>query len=299
MGAQRAHFLRKHRPSVSFAFRCRFRHDECVRNWITIAALLSVLEMSVVACKGSSTSSSATGSTTGSTTGSSASGSAPVLAIDAATLSGPMAIVVDAAPAASACKPKCLYAAELPLADAIAKHAAECKAAWYAADDCEGLLYARNCIYAAYGNVFKTAAWKDRFTKEPWYKPKPTFVEKDIPAVAMANIKELKKQYEACAAPVPAVTPEDKKLADETYERVIIKEEGADGIDADDLAVVRENHRNLYVHEKTTYEYSAAPKDGRRTITMSGLFWAVGGGEFKADESATLTFEGEKLVEIR
>ena len=110
---------------------------------------------------------------------------------------------------------------------------------------------------------------------------------------------ELKKQYEACAAPVPAVTPEDKKLADETYERVIIKEEGADGIDADDLAVVRENHRNLYVHEKTTYEYSAAPKDGRRTITMSGLFWAVGGGEFKADESATLTFEGEKLVEIR
>ncbi len=257
-----------------------------------------LLFLSVVACKGSS-SSSATGATTGSSTGSSASGSAPVLAIDAAVSSGPVAIVVDAAPAASACKPTCLYAAELPLADAIAKHAVECKAAWYAADDCEGLLYARNCIYAAYGNVFKTAAWKYRFTKEPWYTPKPAFVEKDIPAVAMANIKELKKQYEACAAPVPAVTPEDKKLADETYERVIIKEESVEGIDADDLAAVRESHRNLYVHERTTYEYSAAPKDGRRTITMSGLFWAVGGGEYKPDESATLTFEGDKLVEIR
>ncbi len=262
------------------------RHSSWCERLLVVAAVVAL-----AACKGgASTSSSAAGSASGAP--------APVAPapIDASAVA-----VVDAALAvdASACKPTCLYAAELPLADAIAKHAADCAAEWYATDDCEGLLYARNCIYAAYGNVFKTAAWKDRFTKEPWYKPNPAFVEKNIPAFAMANIKQLKKQYEACATPIPAVTAEDEKLAAEAYELVINREEGVEGIDPADLLEPRENHRNLYVHEKTTYTYDAAPKDGRRTITMSGLYHAVGPGEFKPDESATLTFEGEKLVEIR
>lgn len=244
---------------------------------------LAMLGVAFIACKGSA-----------SPPPTSASGSAQVAIVADAVVAG-AAIVVDA----SACKPMCLYAAELPLDDAIAKHAAECKTNWYSSDDCDGLLYARNCIYAAYGNVFKTAAWKDRFTNEPWYKPNAKFVEKDIPVFAMANIKELKKQYEACAAPVPVVSAEDKKLVDEWYERAIHKEEAIDGIDDGDLTAARENHRNLYVHEKTTYAYDAAPESGRRTITLGGLFHAVGPGEFKPDESATLTFDGDKLVEIR
>jgi hypothetical protein len=253
---------------------------------------LALLLVAIAACKGEPSSLTTTSTASGST-------AAPItpIASDAAA----PAVVVDAAAIidASACRPMCLYAAESPLADAIAKHAADCKADWYAAGDCEGLLYARNCIYAAYGNVFKTAAWKDRFTNEPWYKPNPKFVEKDIPAFAMANIKELKKQYQACAAPVPAVTPEDKKLAADTYERVIMKEESADGIDLADLSDARSNHRNLAITDKTTYAYDAAPKDGRRMITLTGLYHTVGGGEFKSDESASLTFEGTKLVEIR
>lgn len=217
------------------------------------------------------------------------------MSVDAAPV-----VTVDAAPPvdASACKPKCLYAAELPLAEAIAKHTAECNASWYDEGDCEGLLYARNCIYAAYGNVFKTDAWKDRFTKEPWYKPNAKFAEKDIPAFAMANIKELKKQYEACTKPIPAVTDDDKKLATDTFAKVI-NDEAIEGVDPQDLANARENHRNLYVNEKTKFTYEEAPKDGRRTIILDGLYWAVGPGEWKPDEGASLTFEGDKLVDIR
>lgn len=256
-------------------------------GWVVVAV--------IGACKGgSSTATSSAGSSTGS-----AVLSAPIdaraPAPDAETLSGPMAIVTTT----PTCKPKCQYAAQLPLVQAIAKHAAECKADWYAPDDCEGLLYARNCIYAAYGNVFKTAAWKDRFTKEPWYKPNPKFREQDLPAFAMDNIKALKKQYEACSTPIPPVTPEDQKLAADTYERVIIKEEVADGIDAQDLESARESHRNLYLHETTTYEYDGAPKDGRRTIVIGGLYKAVGPGELMPDAAAVLTFEGDKLVEVR
>jgi hypothetical protein len=236
---------------------------------LTTKRFVAIAVLVIAACKGSSTSSS-------STSGSAASGSAPVaIAIDAAIDAAPVAID------ASTCKPKCLYAAEASLADAIAKHAAECKAEWYAADDCDGLLYARNCIYAAYGNVFKTAAWKDRFTKEPWYKPNAKFVEKDIPAFAMANIKALKKQYEACAAPVPRVTAEDVKLVTDAY----------------NAWVLNEDNNNLRIDDKTTFEYDAAPKDGRRTITVRGLYLAVGGGEFKPDETASFTFDGDKLVE--
>jgi hypothetical protein len=247
--------------------------------------------VAIAACKGGSTASSGTASGSGSAL---ASGSAPVaVVIDAA--------VADAAiDANTACKPKCLYAAEHALVEAITKHAADCKAEWYAADDCEGLLYARNCIYAAYGNVFKTDAWKDRFTKEPWYKPNPSFDEKKhIPAYAMSNIRQLKKQYEACVSPAPPVTPEDKKLATDMYQRVINSEENVDGIDELDLSAARDSLRNLHVDEKTAFAYDGAPKDGRRTITMTGLYWAVGGGEYKPHESAVLVFEGDKLVEIR
>ena len=100
--------------------------------------------------------------------------------------------------------------------------------------DCDGLLCARNCIYAAYGNVFKTAAWKDRFTKEPWYKPNPKFEEKTIPAV-----RGLRRSG---------------ALAAEAYQRVLfINEEDVGGIDTAVLDDVRASHRNLSVHEKTTY----------------------------------------------
>jgi hypothetical protein len=253
---------------------------------MTIERLRPLFIVALVACKGRS-------STTNQEPGSgSAAVATPTVVLDAAPVAP---VAIDA----SACKPKCLYAAEHPLAEAIARHAAECKAEWYADDDCEGLLYARNCIYAAYGNVFKTAAWKDRFTNETWYKPSSKFVEKDIPAFAMANIKALKKQYEACSAPVPPVSEDDQKLAASWYERAINDEVDVEGIDVEDLRAARENLRYLHVDAKTTYEYDAAPNDGRRTIVLTGLYHAVGGGERRPDESATLTFEGDKLVDIR
>ena len=57
--------------------------------------------------------------------------------------------------------------------------------------------------------------------------------------------------------------------------------------------------RMVHLDDKTTFAYDGAPKDGRRTITLTGLYWAVGGGEYKPDEMAVLVFEGDKLVEIR
>ncbi len=66
---------------------------------------------------------------------------------------------------------------------------------------CDAYDELRNCIYARYGYVFTSPRWKERFGKEPWYRPDPGFTEARLPAVARANVerlKELKAKKQGC-----------------------------------------------------------------------------------------------------
>ncbi len=67
--------------------------------------------------------------------------------------------------------------------------------------DCKSLDYARNCIYAAHGLVFKKKKWKV-FQAKPWYEARPEFKAKSISPLEVANVSELNKRGKACKAGV-------------------------------------------------------------------------------------------------
>jgi hypothetical protein len=67
-------------------------------------------------------------------------------------------------------------------------------------DDCKQLDYARNCVYAAHGLVYKKKRWKKVFEAKPWYEPQPGVATDAIVLadVEKANVHELYMRGKAC-----------------------------------------------------------------------------------------------------
>jgi hypothetical protein len=137
---------------------------------------------------------------------------APVVAIDAAT---PVAPETPTAPTDERCASPCRFLADTPLADVAAKVKSTCNAEWPepGPKDCAQIDYLRNCIYANAGYTFKKQQYQDAFGKESWYKARADFKEKDLSAIAQANIKELKTRAAECRKG-GEVAANDKKAVD-------------------------------------------------------------------------------------
>jgi hypothetical protein len=80
----------------------------------------------------------------------------------------------------------------------------------YEAGHCEGFEHDRSCILAHHGHVFSDRKWKNTFSRKPWYQPRPDFADSDLPAVAMANVRELDRRAAACRE-AKVVTEDDQK----------------------------------------------------------------------------------------
>jgi hypothetical protein len=105
---------------------------------------------------------------------------------------------------AARCGEPCLFLTDTPLAKLLETYKAECggmatKELGY--EDCKSLDYARNCIYAAHGLVYKKKKWKV-FSTKPWYEARPEFKAKEISPLEIANVSELNKRGKACKAGV-------------------------------------------------------------------------------------------------
>ncbi|HWU86446.1 MAG TPA: YARHG domain-containing protein [Kofleriaceae bacterium] len=111
----------------------------------------------------------------------------------------PAAVPVGPKVKAARCGEPCLLLTDTPLAKLIEIYKAECggmetKDLGY--EDCKSLDYARNCIYAAHGLVFKKKKWQV-FQAKPWYEPRPEF-KSEISPLELANVSELNKRGKAC-----------------------------------------------------------------------------------------------------
>lgn len=270
-----------------------------------------VLAVVVAACKGGARSSSKSSADGASTAGSASpaqvhAAAAPVAVADAvgAAADTPSidASLDDPRSAAARCAHACLYLLDVPLAEAREAFARDCKATWpYAADDCDGLLYARNCIYAGFGNVFKRPEWKQRFETQPWYRAKPGFQERDFSPVARANVRALVAASKACKQPPPKVTSGDIALATTAYDKLRQGERvpAADMSD-EDLRAFESKYGIYGIVDKTEFEYAELhnPADGHRAISIGGLMYMAGPGTFEADVAVTLVFDDQnRLIE--
>jgi hypothetical protein len=121
---------------------------------------------------------------------------APGVAIDATAGSGS----VPTPSTDERCASPCRFLADTPLADVAAKVKSTCNAEWPepGPKDCGQNDYLRNCIYANAGYTFKKKQYQDAFGKQSWYKARADFKEKDLSAIAQANVKELKTRGAAC-----------------------------------------------------------------------------------------------------
>lgn len=101
--------------------------------------------------------------------------------------------------AASRCEEPCLFLVETPFDKLIETYKAACgkdtKDLGY--EDCEQIDYARNCIYAAHGLVFKAKKWQ-LFATKPWYVAHAEFKASTISALERANVHELNTRGKAC-----------------------------------------------------------------------------------------------------
>ncbi|MDX2093754.1 MAG: YARHG domain-containing protein [Kofleriaceae bacterium] len=112
------------------------------------------------------------------------------------------------------CAATCRFLADTPLAEVAQKVKSTCGTEWTATTtDCAQLDYQRNCIYATAGYTFKKKRYQTAFGKEPWYKARADFKEKDLSQVAQANVSDLKKQAQACRQG-DDVSDADKKVID-------------------------------------------------------------------------------------
>jgi hypothetical protein len=222
-----------------------------------------------------------------------AAGSATPVASDAALVQANDASLDDPRSQAARCASGCLYLLDVPLAEARQAFARDCNATWpYADDDCEGLLYARNCIYAGHGNVFKRPAWKQRFETQPWYRAKPAFKEGDFSPVALANVRALVAASKVCGEPVPSVTAEDVALATTWYDKLRAGEK-VPGVEGDAFEAAYANHA---IDERSAFAYVEWPDPVRREISISGLYHAVGPGEFDESARAVLVFDDKNQL---
>jgi hypothetical protein len=135
---------------------------------------------------GSGSAASVGSAASGGSAGSAGSGVAPV-AVAATALSPKIK--------AARCGEPCLFLVDTPLDKLVDTFKAECagmetKALGF--DDRKQLDYARNCIYAAHGLVYKKKKWKQVFEAKPWYEPHPDANAKTmLSAIELANVHEL------------------------------------------------------------------------------------------------------------
>jgi hypothetical protein len=172
-------------------------------RWIWVIATL-------VACgKGDAPQAAAGSAGSGSAAGSAAgSGSAVVSAAGSGSAgsgsgSGAVAATPPLSPKikAARCGEPCLFLVDTTfdkLAETYSKECAGMKTPDLGYTDCKTLDYARNCIYAAHGVVFKKKKWK-QFEKKPWYEP---HAELDVKTVLtpfeLTNVHELNSRGKAC-----------------------------------------------------------------------------------------------------
>jgi len=182
------------------------------------------------------------------------------------------------------CAEACLYLRDTPLADAPKIYQAACAKPWpYTGLDCRALLYARNCIYAAFGNVFKRAEWKQKFEHAAWYVPDPAFREDAFTDVARANVAALVKASRTCADTLPEVSQADIDLVIKTFDTL----KTGKSVGAISGAKVAVDWEGWFItdHTLVTYEDSS---DTERHIGILGL---QHGAKFEENASIVFVFD--------
>jgi hypothetical protein len=104
---------------------------------------------------------------------------------------------------AARCGEPCLFLLDTPVATLADTYKVKCGGMAtknLGFDDCKQLDYARNCIYAAHGLVYKKKRWKKLFEAKPWYEPQPGVATDAIALgdVEKANVHELYMRGKAC-----------------------------------------------------------------------------------------------------
>ena len=97
------------------------------------------------------------------------------------------------------CNDPCLFLTRQPLDQLAASVRAACGKELDAAytSDCKKLDYARNCIFASHGMIYRKKKWAIWKTK-PWYKRRPEFRTKELSVLELANVHELHLRAKAC-----------------------------------------------------------------------------------------------------
>ena len=103
---------------------------------------------------------------------------------------------------AARCDEPCLFLVDTPLSQLDAAFAAACPGKTspnLGFEDCSGLDYVRNCIYAAHGLVYTKKKWKGVFANKAWYAPDSAVAAKTVLGdVERANVHELNERGKAC-----------------------------------------------------------------------------------------------------
>jgi len=104
--------------------------------------------------------------------------------------------------AAARCGEPCLFLVDTPIAQLTDAYRTACGGMTtqdLGFDNCKQLDYARNCIYAAHGFVYKKGRWKTTFTGKPWYDGNPAIDAKTVlSTLELANVHELHERGKAC-----------------------------------------------------------------------------------------------------
>jgi hypothetical protein len=216
----------------------------------------------------------------------------------------PAAVATSDASANPRCAAACLYLQDLPIEDARTAFERDCGSAWpYAADDCEGLKFARECIFAAHGVVFDDPAWRTRFEREAWYHPRPgvgrdlASIAPEVRTISHANHQTLGFAIDGCGRPrLPRVSDADRRLTEAWYVRLVVDGERPRGVDVTGIEEL-ENH---VIDDATRFAYADPPTPDRRAIEVTNLYHAVGPGESDPSSRIVLVFDASnRLIEIR
>jgi hypothetical protein len=104
---------------------------------------------------------------------------------------------------AARCDEPCLFLTDTPIAQLADTFQSKCagkdaKAAAF--ENCDEVDYARNCVYAAHGVVYKRGRYKKAFEAKAWYEPHPDVAAKTLAlgAIEHANVHELYMRGKAC-----------------------------------------------------------------------------------------------------
>ncbi len=228
---------------------------------------------------------------------------APVAATDAE----PVPVAAPVLPAA--CATPCLLLGDHVLADYTSAYAATCSGA--ALEVIGEPDYLRNCIYAASGYAFKSKRWQYEFRDLPWYQVRADWADADLSAVAVTNVRELKRQAAAEAA---AAKPSRADLAAlTTWLAGARKGRSAAPVwlDGEAPLAARElpEHVTRMSPKKATIDHDAVfgdriaaqfPGKSLRVIeaTWTTAAWEYDDGDGGSEDVLALYFDGDTLVAV-